>query len=257
MRRIRRAARRLLRRTGWDVVRLGPNWPGDFDPEEIALCEEVAPYTMTSPDAIVTLAAAVRHLVRTGTPGAFVECGVWKGGSMMAIARTLLAEGRTDAQLHLFDTFEGMTAPSEHDVTRSGESARSLLEQDVDPESSLLWARAPLEAVQAALGSVGYPERNIHFVKGPVEETLPANAPETIALLRLDTDWYDSTKHELEHLYPRLVPGGVLIIDDYGHWGGARKATDEYFAGRTDGPFLMRVDDSGRRMGVKPSGVPG
>jgi O-methyltransferase len=251
--RIRRAGRRVLRRTGWDVIRLESRWPGDFSPDDVALCGQVGPYTMTSPEAIVTLAAAVCHLVEAGMPGAFVECGVWKGGSMMAIARTLVRLGHTDAQLYLFDTFEGMTAPTEHDVSRSGRSAQSLLEEDADREGSALWARAPLEAVQAALRTVRYPAENLHFVKGPVEETLPGAAPEQIALLRLDTDWYDSTRHELEHLYPRLLPGGVLIIDDYGWWGGARKATDEYFAGRRDVPFLIRVDDSGRRMAVKPS----
>lgn len=256
MGRIRRTARGILRRTGWDVVRVGSHWPGDFSADDVRLCDEVRPYTMTSPEAIVTLAAAVRHLVETKTPGAFVECGVWKGGSMMAIARTLLGLGHTSAQLYLFDTFEGMTAPSEHDVSRSGRTAQSLLAEDAERDTSLLWARAPLDAVQAALGRVGYPAENLHFVKGSVEETLPGSAPEQIALLRLDTDWYDSTRHELEHLYPRLVPGGVLIIDDYGWWGGARKATDEYFAERRDVPFLVRVDDSGRRMGVKPPSLP-
>jgi O-methyltransferase len=82
------------------------------------------------------------------------------------------------------------------------------------------------------------------FVKGPVEETIPRTTPERIALLRPDTDWYESTKHELVHLYPRLVPGGVLMIDDYGHCSGARKATDEYFSGSL--LFLNRSDYTGR-----------
>jgi O-methyltransferase len=249
---IRTAARRLLRRSGWDVARIGPRWPGDFSPEDIALCEEVAPYTMTSAEAIVTLSAAVRHLVNTDTAGAFVECGVWKGGSMMAVARTLCNLRRTDAHLYLFDTFEGMTAPTKHDVSRSGRPAQALLDEDQHVDNSLIWARAPMEAVQAAMALIPYPADHLHFEKGPVETTLPDAAPREIALLRLDTDWYESTRHELEHLYPRLVPGGVLIIDDYGWWGGARKATDEFFQGRADVPFLMRVDDSGRRMAIKP-----
>lgn len=249
-----RTARRLLRRLGYDLVPAGTPWPGDFSAEEIALCEEVRPYTMTSPEAIVTLAAAVRHLSRFEIPGAFVECGVWKGGSMMAIARTLLSLGRTDAQLYLFDTFEGMTPPTADDVSRAGRSAQALLDEEKDRDNSWLWARAPLEAVQVAMDSVGYPEQNIRYVQGPVEHTLPDAAPERIALLRLDTDWYESTRHELEHLYPRLETGGVLVIDDYGWWGGARKATDEYFLSRADAPFLSRVDDSGRRMGIKLTG---
>ena len=86
------------------------------------------------------------------------------------------------------------------------------------------------------LHGTGYPPERIHFVRGPVEETLPAGAPDEIALLRLDTDWYESTRHELEHLYPRLAAGGVLLVDDYGHWEGARKAVDEYFADHGDRP---------------------
>jgi O-methyltransferase len=85
-------------------------------------------------------------------------------------------------------------------------------------------------------------------VKGKVEDTIPANIPERIALLRLDTDFYRSTRHELEHLYPRLERGGVLIIDDYGAYVGARQATDEYFASR---PFLLNRIDEHVRCGVK------
>ena len=89
-----------------------------------------------------------------------------------------------------------------------------------------------------------------------MEETIPGRAPERIALLRLDTDWYESTRHELEHLWERLEPGGVLIIDDYGHWAGAREAVDEFFAKRSDAPLLTRVDYTGR-IGVKASLVTG
>jgi O-methyltransferase len=91
---------------------------------------------------------------------------------------------------------------------------------------------------------------HVRLVKGKVEDTVPKNAPEKIALLRLDTDWYESTRRELVHLFPRLVPGGVLIIDDYGHWQGARKAVDEYIAGNQVKILLNRVDYTGR-IGVK------
>jgi hypothetical protein len=86
----------------------------------------------------------------------------------------------------------------------------------------------------------------MHFVKGKVEDTIPASTPDRIAILRLDTDWYASTRHELEHLYPLLAPGGVLIIDDYGHWEGCRQAVDEYFASRNLQVLLNRVDYTGR-----------
>ena len=98
---------------------------------------------------------------------------------------------------------------------------------------------------ETVLGS-GYPESRVHLVAGPVEETIPGEAPSSIALMRLDTDWYESTKHELHHLYPRLQAAGVLLIDDYGHWEGARRAVDEYFADNPPRPLLGRIDYTGR-----------
>ena len=92
----------------------------------------------------------------------------------------------------------------------------------------------------------GYPSEKLHFVRGPVEETIPDCVPEQIALLRLDTDWYESTKHELLHLFPRLQPGGVLIVDDYGHWQGAQRAVDEYFGTEHPPLFLSRIDYAAR-----------
>ena len=89
------------------------------------------------------------------------------------------------------------------------------------------------------------------MVKGKVEDTLPGHAPDHIAVLRLDTDWYASTKHEMEHLYPRLARGGVLIIDDYGHWAGSRQAVDEYLAEHGIHLLLNRTDYTGR-MALKP-----
>lgn len=94
--------------------------------------------------------------------------------------------------------------------------------------------------------STAYPMENVHLVKGKVEDTIPKILPSQIALLRLDTDWYESTRHELIHLYPNLVKNGVLIIDDYGHWRGSKQATDEYFDGFAPKPFLQRVDYTGR-----------
>jgi O-methyltransferase len=105
--------------------------------------------------------------------------------------------------------------------------------------------------VRQAVLSTGYDAARLHFVKGKVEDTLPAEAPPQICLLRLDTDWYESTRHELRHLYPRLARGGVLIIDDYGHWQGARQATDEYLAEQRI-PLLLNRIDYGARIALKP-----
>jgi hypothetical protein len=224
-------------------------FPFDFDESDKELYRRVGPYTMTTPPRVYALVRAVEYVVARGVPGAIVECGVWRGGSMMAAALTLLRLGITDRELYLYDTFAGMPPPSEVDTTRSGERAADLLAQE--DEDSHIWAIASLSDVRAAVLSVDYPEQRIHFVEGLVEETLPATAPEEIALLRLDTDWYQSTKHELEQLYPRLAPGGVLILDDYGHWQGARRAVVEYFAEHRITLLLNRVDGTAR-ICVKP-----
>ncbi len=203
----------------------------------------VARYTMTSPERIAAVCDAVRYVLNAGIAGDYVECGVWRGGSSMAAALTFLAQGSSDRRLHLFDTFTGMSAPSEHDL-RAGDltSAASLLEGSGDAEK--IWCKAGIEDVAANMASTGYPQDRIALCKGMVEDTLPAQAPDRIAILRLDTDWYESTRHELEHLWTRLSPGGVLIIDDYGYWAGARKAVDEFFARR---PILLnRIDQTGR-----------
>jgi O-methyltransferase len=225
------------------------SFPFDFDEADKELYRRVDPYTMTTPPRVYALVRAVEYVVARGVPGAIVECGVWRGGSMMAAALTLLRLEVTDRALYLYDTFSGMPPPSEVDTTRSGVRAADLLAQE--DEDSHIWAIASLPDVRAALLSVGYPEQQIHFVEGLVEETLPAEAPEEIALLRLDTDWYSSTKHELEQLYPRLAPGGVLILDDYGHWQGARRAVDEYFGENRITLLLNRVDGTAR-ICVKP-----
>jgi hypothetical protein len=222
--------------------------PEDFGETDVELWSRVAPYTMTTPGKVHALARAVEYVVARSIDGAFVECGVWRGGSMMAVALTLLRLGITDRDLFLFDTFEGMTEPGEEDVRQGGESASELLER-VGRDSGY-WAIASIEEVRAALFSVGYPKARIHFVKGNVEETLPAEAPTDVALLRLDTDWYASTKHELIHLYPRLPLGGVLIIDDYAYWRGARQAVDEYVAENELALLLIRIDH-GARVAIK------
>jgi len=233
------AVRQLGRRFG-----RGPRLPDDFSAQDREIVRAVSPYTMTSPERIIGLVRSVEYVVRRNLPGAIVECGVWRGGSMLAVAKTLLRLGVTNRDLFLFDTFEGMTEPTDHDVSLTGEAAADALRSGRPDD--LVHANAPLDRVRETIRSSGYDPQHVHFVKGMVEDTLPGSAPDRIALLRLDTDWYESTRHELMHLYPRLARGGVLIIDDYGHWQGARKAVDEYFA-KSDAPLLLnRLDYTGR-----------
>jgi O-methyltransferase len=248
-----RACNRMLRGVGYRLSRVGRREPADFTESSVQLFRAVEPYTMTSPEAVYTLAGALRHVVQLGIPGAIVECGVWRGGSMMAAALTLLDLGRTDRELYLFDTFEGMPAPTDKDVRWTGEPAERLLASEAGKDAELLWARAGLDEVRQAMATVPYPSAKVHFVRGKVEETLPESAPETISVLRLDTDWYESSRYEMVHLYPRLSPGGVLILDDYGWWSGVRTAVDEYFQEHPPAPFLVRIDDSGARVAVKPN----
>jgi O-methyltransferase len=204
---------------------------------------------MTSPLRMLALRDACVHVVDARVPGAFVECGVWRGGSMMAVALTLLELGETTRDLYLFDTFEGMSEPGPQDVDLRGDSARDLLATAMD--GSNLRALGPLEDVRRAMDETGYPPERVHYVQGDVLETVPGRAPGEIAVLRLDTDWYASTKHELKHLYPHLCSGGLLIVDDYGHWKGARLAVDEYLSDQQLRLFLHRVDYTGR-LAVKP-----
>ena len=220
--------------------------PADYDAEAKAIIKAVRPWTMTGPDKVFALIQAVRYITRHRIPGDILECGVWRGGSMQAVARTLRALDDTSRDLYLFDTFEGMPAPSERDVRTSDERTAAELMSEEAQEDSLVWAIASLEDVQEGMAQTGYPSDRVHYVKGRVEETIPARAPAQISILRLDTDWYESTKHELFHLYPRLVRHGVLIIDDYGHWQGARTAVDEYLATLDTPLFLQRTDYTGR-----------
>lgn len=164
---------------------------------------------------------------------------------MMAAAQTLLEKGTTARELYLFDTFEGMTAPTAVDADFLRDSAADVLSRE-DRHKSIYWAYSPIDEVRRNLERTRYDMRNVFLMKGRVEETLPASAPQHIALLRLDTDWYESTYHELVHLYPRLAVGGVLVIDDYGHWAGARRAVDQYIEENRLPLLLNRIDYSCR-----------
>ena len=222
-----------------------------FDERLCTTIETVAPHTMTSTEKLAALVEATRYVVHHRVPGEIVECGVWRGGSMQAVALTLLELGSADRELHLFDTFEGMPPPSEKDTRATGKGSVSadelLAESDKD---SRMWAIAPLDGVKAVMSQTGYPAELVHYHPGLVEDTTPDQAPGTIAILRLDTDWYASTKHELTHLYDRLSPGGVLILDDYGDWEGARKATDEWLAETGEQIFLAPMGTG--CIGIKP-----
>jgi O-methyltransferase len=242
---IKTAIHKSFRVFGLDIVRFHQpklEYPPDFRDDETKIIGEVQPWTLTSAERIYALIQAVRYVSANCIPGAIVECGVWKGGSMSAIAKTLLQVKDVKRNLYLFDTYEGMPEPTREDRDYSGKQATEVMRQD----PSYRCANAPLEGVKKLLFETGYPQERIHFVQGKVEETIPAAAPDSICLLRLDTDWYGSTKHELVHLFPRVSRSGVIIIDDYGHWKGSQQACDEYFAENRIPILLNRIDYTGR-----------
>ena len=222
----------------------------DISETQLQIYDSVSELTMTSPERVFALCHAVEYLAKNQILGDFVECGVWRGGSMAAAAQMLVHLADLDRTLWMYDTFQGMSEPTAVDVDLRGAAASRLLSEQDRLDEQSIWCYSPLDQVRETMRQTGYPEEKIRFVKGKVEETLGSSKPEQIALLRLDTDWYESTKCEMEHLFPRLVTGGVIVIDDYGHWEGCRRAVDEYLEQHGIQLFLNRIDYTGR-VGIK------
>lgn len=244
---------RFIRRTS---TRNDPvECPVELSSEAISLIRRIrsSGLTMTSKYRLFATALACKHVVDQCIEGDFVECGVWRGGnSILAASMLNLTESRR--RIFLFDTFSGMAEPSAEDCEeRTGEHASIKYHQTKTTDGSN-WCFASLNDVKTNFLQFGIQEASLRFIVGDVCSTLgdETNLPEKIAILRLDTDWYESTRKELECLYPRLVRGGILLIDDYGHWKGARKAVEEYFeSSGFPRPFFHYCDFSGR-VGVKP-----
>lgn len=226
-------------------------YPSDFTENERKIISSVKQFTMTSSERLVTLYRAINHIEKNNILGDIVECGVWKGGSMMIAAKRLLQLNNQNRKLYLFDTFNGMSKPTDVDINMQSLNALDIYSDETTRYEKEEWCYSSLEEVKLNLYSTQYDINNIFFIKGKVEETLPYEGIENISILRLDTDFYESTKHELINLYDKLVSGGVLIIDDYGHWNGAKKAVDEFIEENNLSIFLHRVDYT-CRMAIKP-----
>ncbi len=222
----------------------------DMEAPFLPIFEAARPFTMTTIERMYALYKSVEYVVKHNIPGDFVECGVWRGGSAIVIAKTLQHFGVTNRKIYLYDTYEGMSPPTDKDVSYSGATADKMLEEEDKNSSYSVWCYADLNDVQTNLFATNYPKENLIFVKGMVENTIPNTTPTDIAILRLDTDWYESTYHELVHLFPLLVSKGVLVIDDYGHWKGSKDATDNYFNETNQVILLNRVDYT-CRIGIK------
>jgi O-methyltransferase len=185
----------------------------------------------------------LEYIVENQIAGDIVECGVWRGGMMQLAALTLKHLGDESRQLYLYDTFTGMPEPGDRDVNWNGELAREAWK--AAKNSGQQWGGGgSVDQIREVMISTGYPKEKMTFVPGMVEDTIPDTIMADIAILRLDTDFYRSTLHELVHLYPRLVIGGVLVVDDYGYYKGAREATDEYIQQNRLKLLLTRVNMS-------------
>jgi O-methyltransferase len=241
-----------LRRRGFSIVSTrNDRGTADIDTDEefLRLYDFCRPYTLTSKERMYALYCSIKYVHDNEIPGDIVECGVWKGGSMMLAAKLLKDAKSTDRRIYFYDTFKGMTEPTDDDVDLDGVAAAPSMKKALEKQDN--WGGIPIEEVQENLSKVGYPRDNLVFVKGDVCQTIPDIVPEKISVLRLDTDWYESTRHELLHLYPLLSPSGVLLIDDYGHYQGARKATDEFLD--LNRPLLLSRIDYTCRLTLKPA----
>ena len=202
--------------------------------------------SMASPQRLTATLMAVKYVCNSKIEGDFVECGVWRGGNSI-IALKIIGILNASKNVWMYDTFEGMTEPTQYDYENdSGINAideYKLNERDNHSE----WCYASIEDVQENIKEFSEVSK-INLIKGDIVNTLniQSNLPKKISVLRLDTDWFESTKKELEVLYPLLSIGGVLIIDDYGHWGGCKKAVDEYFEKIGKKPLLIPSDYTGR-----------
>jgi hypothetical protein len=198
---------------------------------------------MTSVERMYEIHRSMLYIAKRGIPGDIVECGVWRGGSLMMSAYALMAAGDTSRRLIACDTFEGHPRPEDKiDIDVWGRDMAAVHDQLTAKGET--WGKVEESEVRANLESTGYPKDKIVTIKGMVEDTLPTDRIDKIALLRLDTDWYRSTRHILDHLYPKVSYGGLVVVDDYGHLEGSRKATDEYFAKCEDLIYFMHIDYS-------------
>lgn len=222
-------------------------FPVDFEQEYIDIIKKVKPYTMTSTERLYQLIHCVKYIIENKISGDFVECGVWRGGSVLTIIETLKLLNVADRKVHLFDTFSSAdilstkSAVSEDEpfIGSKDDTLQYIAKQNIDLSVNL-------DDVKKIMRETDYPLNNIIFHVGRVEDTIPESSINSISLLRLDTDWYDSTKLQLNSLYDKVLANGIVIFDDYGFWKGHKKAADEFLTERGIQPLLFRNDYSCR-----------
>lgn len=219
----------------------------ELKPYEIELIEYIYKneFSMASIPRLINTLLSCKYAVENDIPGDFVECGVWRGGNGI-LAKMVFEQMKSKKKVWMFDTFTGMTKPSQFDTfNKSNKHAEKKFLRTYKGSHSE-WCYASLEDVMQNCKVSSIDLLEMKFIKGDVSETLTdaRNLPKEISVLRLDTDFYESTKIELQVMYPILSQAGVLIIDDYGYWQGSKKAVDEYFINKK--PLLNVVDFAGR-----------
>jgi len=217
----------------------------EIDEENKKLIESVGEYTMTPLIRRWALIKSLHYINKNKLTGDIVECGIWKGGNLF-LSKRIQDKYSTNIKRNFYgyDTFEGMPEPSIHDGLKIINIYNNFKKKNTP------WVKASLDEVKN-LSKQYFNDLNIiKLIKGKVETTLldKNNLPNKIALLRLDTDFYESTKVELKTLYPLLVEKGVLIIDDYGDFPGCRKAVDEFFDNKN---ILITSIDKSCRIIIK------
>lgn len=231
---LKKYVRSIIRMFGLDIVRYNKQrkFPHYFDELDIRIYDTIKDFTKTDFETVHALIQTVKYIIDNKIDGSFVECGVWKGASIMTMALALKELGDRKRDIYLYDTFSGMVEPTKNDFSYNGQTR---------PRGMYC---SPLEEVKNNVYSTGYPNEKFHFIEGKVEDTLSKNSPGKIALLKLDTAWYESTKHELVHLYPFISNKGVITINFYGGWIGTKKAVDEYISENNICILLNKVADS-------------
>ncbi len=207
----------------------------ELNNEDRKLISVISKYSMTPTIRIYNLLQALRHIKQKNIDGDLVECGVWKGGNVILFKKFLENELKnSNKKIFAYDTYEGMNQPSELDYNLTNKVSADILLKKEKNKNSNIWGISKIEEVKKNISENVKSLNDINFIKGEVEQTLnhEKNLPSKISLLRLDTDWYLSTKKELEVLYERVSSGGIVIIDDYGHWNGSKKAVDEFFSNK-------------------------
>jgi hypothetical protein len=243
-------SKKLLRKIVGKLENKTEEFPKDMEAEFKAIYEKSQNCTMTSLERMYALYQAVKYVTQAGVPGDFVECGVWKGGSSMLMAYTLLSQNEIGRKIYLYDTFTGMPKPTAKDKEIKNDQPALDIWKANERKDHNEFCYASLAEVKNNLKLTNYPQDDLVYVEGKVEDTIPGISPKQIAILRLDTDWFESTDHELRNLFPLVSRGGVVIIDDYGCWSGAKEAVDKYFVEFKIPVLLNRIDYTGR-IGIK------